>query len=82
MVADGSVPPAVRKEELRGFAMDMGLDESHFWETSAKTGANINDLFEAVALEYNGPEAEDPSTVTPGTGADAGNTAQSGGCAC
>lgn len=82
MVQNGSMPPAVRKEELRGFAMDMGLDESHFWETSAKTGANINDLFEAVALEYNGPEADDPSIVTPSAGTDADRTTQSGWCSC
>lgn len=82
MVADGSTPRAVRKEELRSFAMDMELDESHFWETSAKTGANINDLFEAVALEYNGPEASDPSVVTPGEGNGSDSTASSGGCAC
>ena len=81
-MADGSMPPAVRKEELRGFAMDMGLDESHFWETSAKTGAGINDLFEAVAAEYNGPEADNPSIVTPSAGTDAGRSTQSGGCSC
>ena len=65
MISDGSAEPAVRKEELRAFARDLGLDESRLWETSAKTGANINDLFQAVAEQYKGPDPTDPDTVDP-----------------
>ena len=65
MITSGEAPSAVAGDELRSYAAELGIDESHIWETSAKTGSNINDLFETVALEYQGPEVVDPSTVSP-----------------
>ena len=79
LIADGSAVAAVRKEELRAFAMDQGLDESRLWETSAKTGANINDLFQAAAQQYSGPDPNDPDIVDPNK--DRPDTASSG-CPC
>ena len=65
MITSGAAQPAVSRDELRAYAAELGIDEYHIWETSAKTGANVNDLFEAVALEFKGPEAVDPQTVSP-----------------
>jgi len=65
MITSGAAQPGVDKEELREFASQFEIDDSHIWETSAKTGAGVIDLFEAVAKEYKGPETHDPETVSP-----------------
>ena len=65
MISSGAAQPGVNKEELREFASEFEIDDSHIWETSAKTGTGVTDLFEAVAKEYKGPEAPDPETITP-----------------
>ena len=80
MIASGAAQPGVTKEEIREFAAELEIDDSHVWETSAKTGANIIDLFEAVAKEFKGPEEGDPGLICPETPQADSNT--SGGCSC
>lgn len=44
----------VSLDKVESFALENGIPISNVFETSAKDGTNVSDLFEAVARVYDG----------------------------
>lgn len=54
LLNDGMSKREVTTEKIENFATQNGISLSNIFETSAKEGTNVNELFAAVARVYDG----------------------------
>lgn len=62
LIKEGAKARAVSSDEVKAFAQELRIDPTHIYETSAKTGEGLQELFDRVSTMYDSGTVPPPKT--------------------